>query len=601
MLQSHLFGATLRSASQEVEVEGHRLLLRAGYVRQLAAGIFTLLPLGLRAARKIEAIIRDEINAIGGQELSMPVVHPADIWRETGRWYQIGEELLRFRDRNERDMVLAMTHEEVVTDLARREIRSYRQLPALVYQIQTKFRDEPRPRAGLVRVREFIMKDSYSMDVDQSGLERQYRNHYSAYFRIFDRIGLRDVIAVASDTGMMGGKLAHEFMFVSEIGEDTLVLCDSCHYASNLQVARFNKIGASESCLAAERVSTPQTSTIASLAALLGIQPAQTAKAVFYSAGIPASEEHAPPRTVVVLALVRGDMEVNETKLSNAIKSRWLKPATIDEIDMVGAVPGYASPVGLSHPDLVVVVDDLVAASPNLVGGANEVGFHLRNLNYGRDYKADIVTDVAAAFSGAPCINCENPLRLVRGVEVGNIFQLGTRYTEAMGAFYLNAAGQQRPIIMGSYGIGVGRALACVAESYRDERGLCLPISIAPFDVHLIDLSAGDESVRQAAKLIYHELMNARHDTLFDDRDVSAGNKFADADLIGVPLRATISPRSISRGGVEIKSRTQSESKIIPISDLVSAVQAAREELMDEISARVRTIEYWQQAPASLG
>jgi prolyl-tRNA synthetase len=577
-------------------------LLRGGYVRQLASGIFTLLPLGLRSARKIERILRDEMDGIGGQELSMPVVHPADLWRETGRWYQIGPELLRFQDRNGRDMVLGMTHEEVVTDLARREIRSYKQLPILVYQIQTKFRDEPRARAGLIRVREFIMKDSYSFDADQAGLEIQYRDHFEAYFRFFHRVGLTAVVAVKSDTGMMGGKLAHEFMFVSEIGEDTLVLCDVCGYSSNLQVARFRKpVPDARAAKPLERVATPGTSTIAALAELLDVPVAETMKAVFFSAAVPAAQDELPPREVLVLALIRGDMEVNETKLANAVNARWLEPATGAEIERVGAVPGYASAAGLTHPDLLVVADDLVAASPNLIGGANEVGYHVRNVNYGRDYEASVVTDIASVYEGASCPDCGSPVRLARGVEVGNIFQLGTRYTAQLGATFLDAAGEQRPLVMGSYGIGVGRTLACVAEQHHDDRGLVLPIAVAPFEAHLVQLGDAGTPVADAAEALYGELGATGIDTLFDDRDLSAGAKFADADLIGCPIRITISARSMAAGGAEVKRRDSREVQVVSLSTAAEAVRTLRMTLLTEGTDAVRPVTYNAPEPTEMG
>src|SRR6266545_724095 len=587
MRLSHLFGQVLRNVPQDIETESHRLLLRAAYVRPLASGIFSLLPLGLRSVRKIESIIREEMNGIGGQELNLPVVHPAELWKETGRWHEIGEELLRFKDRFGRDMVLGMTHEEVVADLTRREVQSYRQLPMLVYQIQTKYRDEPRARAGLLRVREFVMKDSYSLDADQAGLERQYEAHYHAYYRIFARMGLRNIVAVKSDTGMMGGKVAHEFMFLSEIGEDTIAICDNCKYSSNLQVAQFRKPSPpAEGLLPLERVATPETTTIERLASRLAIPSARTGKAVFYAAAVPAAPGSSDTREVVIMALVRGDMEVNEAKLAKATGARWLKPAAVASILEVGAVPGYASPVGLDDPRLLVVVDDLVQASPNLVVGANAEGFHLRNANYGRDYQAHVVADIASAFAGAACPQCGQPLRLTRGVELGNIFQLGTRYSEAMGAVFLDETGHQHPIIMGSYGIGVGRTLACIAEACRDSRGLIMPISVAPFDVHFVQLATGTEgeNIRALADALYDELRAAGVDTLFDDRDVSPGSKFADADLIGVPVRLTLSPRSIKDGGVELKRRDQEQGTVVPRAEAVSAVRKVLTELRREIA-----------------
>src|SRR5579859_5062386 len=459
MRMSHLFGQTLREAPAEAEVDSHKLLVRAGFIRQLGAGLFSSLLFAKRSLTKIENIMRDEINAIGGQELSMPVVHPADLWKETGRWYQIGSEMGRFLDKSNHDMVLAMTHEEIVADLVRREVQSYRQLPMLVYHIQTKWRDDPRPRAGLIRAREFTMLDSYSLDPDNEALDKQYRAHYQAYFNIFNRCGL-PTIAVGADVGMMGGSLAHEYMYLTPIGEDTLLLCDHCGYAANRQIAHFRKPpAAAEEAQPMEKVATPHVATIEALADFLKVPKARTAKAVFMMATLPEGEGQLER---FVFALVRGDMEVNETKLTNALKAKELRPAREDEIRAVGAEPGYASPVGLK--DVLVVVDDAIPQSPNLVAGANEVGYHLLNVNYGRDYQAQIVADIAAASEGDACPVCGNPMRTTRGVEVGNIFKLGTRYTEALGATFLDSTGTQKPVIMGSYGIGIGRLLACIAE-----------------------------------------------------------------------------------------------------------------------------------------
>jgi prolyl-tRNA synthetase len=397
MKMSRLFSQTLREAPADAEVASHQLLVRAGFIRPLAAGVFSYLPLARRSLKKIEAILREEIEAIGGQEITMPIVNPADIWRETGRWYQIGAEMGRFVDRRGRDMALAMTHEEVVADLVRHEIRSYQQLPQLVYHIQTKWRDDPRPRAGLIRVREFTMKDSYSLDSSWEGLDKQYRAHYQAYFNIFHRCGL-DVTAVASDTGMMGGQMAHEYMYLTPIGEDTLLLCDACHYAANRQIARFRKLPAqNETLLPIEKVATPECKTIEELANFLGVAKARTAKAVFMVATLSEGEKDIDR---FIFAIIRGDMEVNETKLANALKAKELRPAREDEIRATGAEPGYASPVGIGKAGEtgigekgLIVVDDMIPLSPNLVAGANEAGFHLRNVNYERDFTANLVAD----------------------------------------------------------------------------------------------------------------------------------------------------------------------------------------------------------------
>ena len=397
MRMSQLFGQTLREAPTEAEVDSHKLLVRAAFIRQLGAGLFSYLLLAKRSITKIEDIMRDEINAIGGQELSMPVVHPADLWKETGRWYQIGSEMGRFLDKSNHDMVLAMTHEEIVADLVRREVQSYRQLPMLVYHIQTKWRDDPRPRAGLIRAREFTMLDSYSLDPDDEALDKQYRAHYQAYFNIFNRCGL-PTIAVGADVGMMGGSLAHEYMYLTPIGEDTLLLCDHCGYAANRQIAHFRKPAvAAEEPLPLEKVATPHVATIEALANFLKVPTARTAKAVFMVATLPEGEGQVER---FVFALVRGDMEVNETKLANALQAKELRPAREEEIRAIGAVPGYASPLGLDPNQVLIVVDDAIPQSPNLVGGANEAGYHMLNTNYGRDFTASLVTDIGRSRRG---------------------------------------------------------------------------------------------------------------------------------------------------------------------------------------------------------
>jgi prolyl-tRNA synthetase len=587
MRQSHIFSTTLREAPSEAEAQAasHRWLLRAGFIRPLGAGIYSLLPLGFRTARKIEAIIRAEMNAIGGQELLMPVIHPADLWKETGRYFQIGDEMGRFNDRVGRDMVLAMTHEEVVADLVRKEVRSYRQLPQLVYHIQTKWRDDPRPRAGLIRVREFTMKDSYSLDADWDGLDRQYRAHYQAYFNIFNRCGL-DVIAVKSDVGMMGGQLAHEFMYLTPLGEDTLILCDACGYTANRQVARLRKPpAAAAEPRPLEKVATPGVNTIKGLAEFLNVPAAQTAKAVFMIATVTEGDQDVDK---FVFAVVRGDMDLNETKLSNAVKAKELRPAREEEIRAVGAAPGYASPVGLNPDKMIIVVDDLVPASPNLVAGANEAGYHLRNTNFGRDYTAQIITDIVAAEAGSACPECGAPVRAERGVEVGNIFKLGTRYTEALGANYLDKDGQSKPVIMGSYGIGVGRLLACVAEAYNDADGLCWPASVAPYHVHLIGLPGAEA----AAADLYAALVSRGVEVLYDDRDERPGVKFKDADLLGLPLRVTVSERALKAGGAEFKRRGAPGARIVPLAE---AAEVARQEIGDMqagLERRAATVPY---------
>jgi len=600
---SQIFGQTLRETPSEAEIASHQLLLRAGFIRQLAAGVFSYLPLARRALNKIEAIMRQEIDRIGGQEMTMPIVHPADLWQQTGRWYKIDAEMGRFKDRNGRDMVLAMTHEEVVADLVRQEVRSYRHLPRLVYHIQTKFRDDPRPRAGLIRVREFTMKDSYSLDTDWDGLDRQYRLHYQAYFNIFHRCGL-PVIAVGADVGMMGGSLAHEYMYLTPAGEDTLLLCQSCGYSANRQIARLRKTAtAAERPLELEKVATPGAKTIEELANFLGVEKARTAKAVFLIAAYPpGTTEPQIRQESFICAIIRGDMEVNETKLANTLGASSLRPATEDEIRLTGAVPGYASPVGLkrasqatggSKSAFIVVVDDIVPQSPNLVAGANEAGYHLLNVNYGRDYSADFVADIAAAQDGDACPNCASPLQAVRGVEVGNIFKLGTHFSEKLGCTFTDVDGQEKPVIMGSYGIGSGRLLACIAEEHHDEQGLRWPVSVAPYPVHLIALvGRGSSDTMTTADQLYADLLAAGNEPLYDDRDESPGVKFNDADLIGLPLRLTVSERALKQGGVEMKRRDQSERRIIPLAEVLQVVQSELKQMEMDILEQVREVNY---------
>jgi prolyl-tRNA synthetase len=559
MRMSMLFGRTVREAPSGVEVAGHGLLLRAGFIRQLAAGVFSYLPLAKRSIGKIEAILREEMGAVGGQEVSMPVVQPADVWKRSGRYTATGRELIKLHDRRDREMVLAMTHEEIVAGLAASEVDSYQRLPRLVYQIQTKFRDDARPRAGLIRAREFTMKDAYSLDRDEVGLDEQYENLYEAYFRIFARCGL-PAIAVGSDVGMMGGSMAHEFMYPSPIGEDTILICDDCGYTANRQVARFRKpLPEDEEPREIEKIATPDVDTIEALARSLGIPESHMAKAVFMVATIEDSERF-------VFAVVRGDMETNETKLANAVGAGELRPALPQEIRAIGAEPGYGSPIGVD--DALVVVDDAIPASPNLVAGANEEGYHFLNVNHGRDFEADVVSDIALAEEGAPCPDCGSPMRAERGIEVGNTFKLGTRYSEALGATFLDRDGEHRPVVMGCYGIGVGRLLACIAEEHHDEDGLIWPISVAPYQVYLI---AGE--VGEMADGLYESLVSAGIEVLYDDRRESLGARFKDADLIGIPLRLTLTPRSLQGGGVEIKGRSEAESYIVSTEEAAPVVR----------------------------
>jgi prolyl-tRNA synthetase len=563
MRLSKLFFSSLRDDPAEAEMASHRLLVRAGYVRQLGSGIYALLPLGFRVQQHIEQVIREEIDAIGGQEMEMPVVHPAELWRETGRYQKIGPEMVRFKDRTGRDMVLAMTHEEVVADLLRDIVKSYRQLPAIVYHFQTKFRDEPRARGGLIRVREFVMKDSYSLDADNAGLDHSYELHRAAYTRIFERLGL-ETVAVLADVGIMGGSLAHEFMVLNDGGEDTLVLCEACDYAWNQQIARVGKPEpAAEEARPTEEVATPETPTIASLAALLGVGEGRTAKAAFFVTG----------DGRLVTAIVRGDFEVNETKLANAVKAvGGLRPAHAEEIQAAGMEPGYASPIGAQ--DTTVVVDELAARSPNLVAGANRHGYHLRNVNVGRDFTPDLVTDITNARAGDPCPQCGRPVVLRKGIEVGNIFKLGTGFTEALGSTYLAEDGSRHPVVMGSYGIGLGRTMACIVENHHDAKGIAWPTAVAPYAAQLVSIGAGrDPAVLEAAEGLYQRLTDAGVEILYDDRDESPGVKLTDAELLGMPWIVTISPRSLAAGGAELTERATGERSVRPVDEVEALVR----------------------------
>ncbi len=589
-----LFGETIREAPNDTEIVSHQLMLRAGFIRQLASGIFSYLPLAQRSLRKIEAILREEMDAIGGQEIAMPVVHPAELWQQTGRWQAIDETMVRFKDRRGHDMLLAMTHEEVVAELARSEIRSYRQLPQMVYQLQTKFRDEPRARGGLIRVREFIMKDSYTLDRDEEGLREQYVRHYDAYHRIGLRAGL-SLTAVGSDVGMMGGQEAHEFMFITPIGEDTLAVCPHCGYAANQEVALFRKTPGVQSAPAPlEKVATPGAKTIQDLCACLGIEARQTCKAVFFVAGYGAEK---PAR--LVIALVRGDMDANPILVKNAVQCTDLRSALVEEIAAAGMVAGYASPVGVTDRNVFVLADTQVAEETSLAAGANEEGYHYINVCMGRDFVPEKVTNIALADEGFACVDCGSPLQMKRGVEVGNIFQLGTRYTAAMGATYLGEDGSAKPIVMGSYGIGVGRLLACAAEQHRDERGLALPMSIAPYQVSLISLCRTEEAQIRAEEL-YRQMLAEEIEVLFDDRkEVSAGVKFADADLRGLPLQMVISERSLTNGGVEWKLRTGTERTMVPLEEAVNEAKTEIERQLQEIRISAANAPRWHAASSA--
>jgi prolyl-tRNA synthetase len=563
MRLSKLFSRTLREAPAEAETPSHQLLVRAGLVQQLAAGIYSFLPLGWRAMRKIEQVIREEMHAAGGQELRMPAMQPVELWEQSGRRHTYIPPLFVVKDRRERELVLGPTHEEVVTELFKQQVQSYRNLPVLPYQIQTKFRNEVRSRGGLIRLREFIMKDMYSFDADWEALDKTYDALFHAYERIFERAGL-PVIAVEADSGGIGGKDSQEFMHLTDVGEDEVLICDTCGYAANMEKADHRKRQLPpEEPQPVEEVATPGIVTIDDLARFLEVPRDRTLKAVFYAAsGEP------------VFVAIRGDLEVNETKLRNALGGAELRLMSDAEVEAAGLVAGSASPIGLQN--VRIVADDSVRASHNLVAGANKPDTHLRNVNYERDWQADIVTDIAAARKGDACPRCDTGgLDARRSIEVGHVFKLGTVYSEPLGATFLDQEGVQREAVMGCYGIGLDRLLAAVIEGNHDERGIVWPPAVAPYDVHLVALNPDRPEVRDAAERLYEELRASGVDVLYDDRDESPGVKFADADLIGLPLRVTVSPRNLEKDSVELKRRSEAESTLVPLAEAVQRVRDA--------------------------
>ncbi len=529
---------TLREDPADAEAISHKLMLRAGMVRQLAAGIYVYLPLGQRVIDKVNAIIREEMNRIGGQEMTMPVLHPAEIWQQSGRWTAIGDEMFRLKDRNQRDLCLGMTHEEVVAWLAAREIRSYRDLPQIWYQIQTKERDEARPRSGVLRTREFLMKDAYTLDVDEAGLAKAYDAHKGAYCRIFDRCGLRYYV-VESDPGMMGGSGSHEFMAPSPAGEDEVALCPTCGYAANVELARGIPARPKFPHTELEEVATPNVRTVADVALFLGIEPMVVIKSLCYMAG-------GRP----VLALVRGDQSLHEKKLAGAVGSD-VRPAHPDEVRAhLGASVGFVGPVGVK----ATVIADECLREGVYVAGANHDGYHLRGVRPGRDF-APRFADLHIVQSGEGCVRCQGQLSVEHVIEVGNIFKLGTKYSIPLGAMFLDESGHQRPIAMGSYGIGPARIAAAVVEQSHDADGIVWPWSVAPYNVHVLPVNVNDETQMTAAEALYAELRDAGYEVLLDDRDERPGVKFKDADLIGIPIRVTAGTTLVRDGVVEVRTR----------------------------------------------
>lgn len=564
-ISEYFFKTTRETPSEASDTISFAYLVRAGFIQQVTAGIFSLTPLGWRSMQKIRNIIRDEMGAAGALEVSMPVVQPRSIWEESGRAPGFVPPLTAFRDRRDRDMVLAPTHEETVSMMARIGVSSYRDMPLNLYQIQTKFRDEARPRGGLLRTREFEMKDAYSFDADQAGLDASYDAMAQAYREIFRRCGLNAVM-VQADSGPIGGKASAEFVLPAESGDDVILMCDNpcCDYAANLEKAEFVKSpNPVEDSRTVEKFATPGVKTIEDLATLEGVEASRTAKVVFYTI-----------RDQVRVVIIRGDYEVNETKLRNVTGGDEVRLSTPAEVAGAGFVAGSASAVGVDSA--LVVADDSIVDAPNQLAGANEDGFHLRNVQYGRDWSADTVADIAEAESGSICAECgEGKLRTERGIEVGHIFKLGTVYSSAMGVMYDAADGERREVVMGCYGIGVGRLLAAAIEANHDARGMMLPAAIAPFEVALVPIGGeSDIEVQQANQSIYDELTQAGVEVLMDDREDGPGVKFADADLVGLPVRLVVSRRSLSSGGIEFKLRSQApkESEVLAPSEAVNQV-----------------------------
>ncbi len=556
MKLSKFFYTTLRETPSDATMPSHIFLMRGGYIKPLSTGIYSYLPMGFRVLKKIERLIRDEMNAIGGIEVDLPVVQTAELWSESGRYTAIGDELLRFKDRNNHNMVLAMTHEEAMTDLVRYVVSSYKQLPFMLYQFKTKYRDEARARGGLIRVREFIMKDAYSFHTSPEDLDRHYELEYEAYRNIFRKVGIEPVI-VQSDTGIMGGKVAHEFMLDTPNGEDYLILCKHCGYQANREIATFEREpyqGNADAAL--EKVATPHAGTIDELCAFLHVKPESTAKCVFFDFN-----------GKLVTALVPGNLDVSEIKLHNLLKAKELYPAEESLIEKCGMVPGFASPIG-AH-DTRVIVDSGLENACDLVVGANEKGFHYIHCNPKRDLQNYEVADIAEAEEGCKCPKCGKALSEARGIELGNIFKLGTKFSSSMGATFLTPEGKAEPILMGCYGIGVGRLMASVVENSHDDFGPIWPKNIAPFQVEIVNITKDSEIADKLEK----ELEDAGFEVLVDDRDERAGVKFKDADLWGIPLRIALGKKGLANGQVEWKPRAEKEMTMVNLADVVEKVK----------------------------
>lgn len=554
MRVSKLYAPTLREVPAEAEVVSHQLMLRAGFMRKAAGGIYTYLPLAWRVLKKIERIVREEMDAKGSQELLMPIVQPAEIWQESGRWDVYGAEMFRLQDRHNRCFCLGPTHEERVTTLIRGDVRSYRQLPLSVYQIQNKYRDERRPRFGLMRGREFIMKDAYSFDRDEAGLDKSYQDMYDAYTNIFTRCGL-NFRPVEADSGAIGGSGSHEFMVIADSGEAEIVFCTSCDYAANVEKAELFPLEAQEEAmLTKEEVVTPDCKTIADVCAYLKLPVDHSVKAVAYN-----SEKG------LILCFVRGDHEVNEIKVINTCGVIDLEMATEEQLAAAGTVGGYMGPVGIDNKKVIVVVDATVMKMHNVCCGANKEGYHFINVNPGRDFTPTYVADIRLIQEGDPCPHCGGEVSKARGIEVGQVFKLFTKYSSALKATYLDENGKEQPMVMGCYGVGVSRTMAAAIEQNYDDNGIIWPIEIAPYHVLVVPVNTKDEASAAKAEEIYMQLKKVGLETVIDDRNERPGVKFKDADLIGYPLRVVVGPKTLTEGKLEVKIRKTGEIRYLPL------------------------------------
>ena len=568
----------MREAPAEAELISHQLLLRGDFIRPAGAGIYTFMPFGYRVIRKIWDIMAEEMDAISGQEMWMPNLHPAALWQATGRWDRV-DVLYKLKASGNREYALSATHEEIVVDLSLRDIESYRDLPRMIYHISKKFRDEPRPRGGLIRLREFIMKDAYTLDRSEEALDEYYPSMLQAYTNIFDRCGVPTVM-INADVGAMGGKSSQEFTVPHPQGEDEFIYCEGCGYAANVEAAEFVREGEKPATMdELVKVLTPDCKTIADVAAFIGVPTTQTLKCVFYWWRPNYVEK--PGEGRMVFAMTRGDLNINDTKLVNAVGGGFIRQATEEEVRSIGAVPGYASAIGMApakdmeSPGVMIVADESINYGGNYVVGANDDPYHYTGANYGRDFQVSRIADIAQAATGHKCPNCGGRIEAKRAIEVGHCFKLGTRYSKAVNATYLDEDGQERLIYMGSYGIGLDRLMAVVVELHHDKDGIIWPDSVAPYQVHLVHIGKDGDGTKEKAEAVYAELTAAGVEVLYDDRDgLGAGVKFKDADLMGIPWRVTVSGRSLEQGGAEVKRRSESERQIVSLDQLVATFRS---------------------------